>query len=185
MFIIFESQKTIAILQFKTGLWFNNARHEGILQTEIQDESATTCVKSQTRTKQENGGCREASFSGQQQGSVRPSLVCGPMRQEFGFWPWREPERNPEITRIKFLATWRKADSKYKLHWVVENKVFQPYFHTLADCQLLQLIREMQEKDSKIKAEQTNFFSISEIHKDNFSLNLLHMISRLRNSFYF
>lgn len=86
MFIIFESQKTIAILQFKIGLWFNNARHEGILQTEIQDESATTCVKSQTRTKQENRGCREASFSDQQQGPVRPSLVCGPMRQkEFGF----------------------------------------------------------------------------------------------------
>lgn len=61
---IFESQKTIAILQSKTGLRFNNARHEGILQTEIQDESATTCVKSQTRTKQEDGGCREASVRG-------------------------------------------------------------------------------------------------------------------------
>lgn len=64
VFIIFESQKTIAILQSKTGLWFNNARHEGILQTEIQDESATTCVKRQTRTKQEDGGCREASVGG-------------------------------------------------------------------------------------------------------------------------
>ena len=64
MFIIFESQKTIANLQSKTGLWFNNARHEGILQTEIQDESATTCVKSQTRTRQDDGGCGEDSVCG-------------------------------------------------------------------------------------------------------------------------
>lgn len=41
-----------------------NVRHEGISQAEIQDESAATCADGQPKTKEEDGGCKEASVNG-------------------------------------------------------------------------------------------------------------------------
>lgn len=41
-----------------------NVRNEGILQAEIQDESAATCVGGQPKTKEEDGGCKEANVNG-------------------------------------------------------------------------------------------------------------------------